>query len=186
MNTPSHVIYNMAMWGTERQRHRFPVFLGAIAPDVPIFAFYAIAKFAGYSDSDIWRDLYFQSWVQDLLAPFHAIPLIGLGVVIAWRRQAGTWLAFFISAMLHVLFDFPVHNSDAHRHFFPLSNYRFISPISYWDPDHYGRIIAPLELLSVLVLTLFLYRSVRSRWGRGLLVSVNAVYLAGCVYFYVL
>lgn len=187
MNTPSHAIYNLAMWGKASSKDdRLPVFLGAIAPDIPMFAFYAIAKLAGLPDSYIWRDLYFQGWVQDVLAPFHAIPLIGLGLAIALRRKARAWIAFFGSMMAHVLFDFPVHHADAHRHFFPLSNYRFISPVSYWDPEHYGSIVAPLELLSVLMLTCYLYGSVRSRFGRGLLLSTNAVYLAGCVYFYVL
>ena len=38
---------------------------------------------------------------------------------------------------------------DAHRHFYPLSDYRFISLVSYWDPRHYGTVAMPAELLTV-------------------------------------
>ena len=52
--------------------------------------------------------------------------------------------------ILHCLTDLPLHHDDAHAHFLPLSNWRFESPISYWDARHHGRLIAAVEMLFVL------------------------------------
>ncbi len=46
--------------------------------------------------------------------------------------------------------DLPVHHDDGHRHFFPLSDWRFASPVSYWDPEHYGRIVGTAEAVFVV------------------------------------
>ena len=59
--------------------------------------------------------------------------------------------------LLHSLGDFPLHHDDAHRHFFPFSDWRFISPISYWDPAHYGNWASLLEIFAVLAISIFLY-----------------------------
>jgi len=32
-----------------------------------------------------------------------------------------------------MVLDFPFHAEDAHKHFWPLSDWRFHSPFSYWD-----------------------------------------------------
>jgi len=50
----------------------------------------------------------------------------------------------------------PVHHDDGHRHFFPLSDWRFESPVSYWDPAHYGHIFLWIELLLVAAGTVWL------------------------------
>ena len=90
----------------------------------------------------------------------------------------------FISMVMHSLLDLPVHNDDAHRHFFPFSDYRFISPFSYWDVNHYGAIVAFVEMSLVLASTVYLFSAFRSYWVRGLMVSVNVVYLFGYFRFY--
>ena len=62
------------------------------------------------------------------------------------------WMVFFsLSMCLHFIVDFFTHNDDAHRHFLPLSDYRFESPISYWDRDHYGELGGAIELALLAV-----------------------------------
>jgi len=78
-----------------------------------------------------------------------------------------------------------VHNDDAHRHFFPFSNYRFISPFSYWDRNHYGSIVSFVEMLLVLLSTFRLFGFVHSYVGKILLILVNCFYLIASVSFYV-
>jgi len=51
-----------------------------------------------------------------------------------------------------------LHHDDAHRHFLPLSGFRFESPISYWDPAHYGLVFGAVELAGVVVGSIVLIR----------------------------
>ncbi|MEH2308147.1 hypothetical protein [Nostoc sp.] len=92
----------------------------------------------------------------------------------------------FASMVLHSFLDLPVHNNDAHRHFFPFSNYRFISPVSYWDSNHYGAMAALVEILLVLGATIYLFPSTRTYWGKGLLIAVNLFFMIGYFRFYLL
>lgn len=87
--------------------------------------------------------------------------------------------------LLHHLGDLPLHHDDAHRHFFPLSNFRLISPVSYWDPQHYGTLVALVELAAVLVASAYLLRLVKSRWGRAVLLLANALAVVFYLTFYV-
>ncbi|MDQ6971679.1 MAG: hypothetical protein Q9M30_03440 [Mariprofundaceae bacterium] len=63
---------------------------------------------------------------------------------------------------LHSCFDFPLHHNDAHHHFYPLSMWQFHSPVSYWDPAHYGGIAGPVELMVVLAGGAWLLRTTGS------------------------
>ena len=83
----------------------------------------------------IWSTRYFDPGWQTCIDSFNALPLIGLGAFIAWRARASAWLAFFASMAVHCVTDLLVHREDAHAHFFPLSSWRFVSPVSYWDPE---------------------------------------------------
>jgi len=123
--------------------------------------------------------------VQNIVALFHSIPLAGIGWLIAYYFGWPSVQILFISTILHSVGDLPVHNDDAHRHFFPFSNYRFISPFSYWDRKHYGSIVSLVEMLLVLLSTYRVFGLVNSYAGKGLLILVNAFYWAGAVYFQV-
>ena len=67
-------------------------------------------------------------------------------------------LAALASMTLHCLADLALHREDAHGHLFPLSDWRFTSPVSYWDPAHYGLIFAACELVLVAVGSIWLLR----------------------------
>ena len=55
-------------------------------------------------------------------------PLIILGVLLAYYYGINWLIALFASMALHCFKDLPLHNDDAHRHFFPLSDWRFKQP----------------------------------------------------------
>ncbi|MDX8404646.1 MAG: hypothetical protein R8K50_00670, partial [Mariprofundus sp.] len=122
----------------------------ALLPDAPMLLFYIQEKIQGVSEHVIWSELYYHPGWQALFNTFHSFPLLALACYAAWRARMRATAVFFASMFCHSLFDFPVHHSDAHQHFFPLSDYRFISPISYWDPAHYGLWVGSLELLIVV------------------------------------
>jgi hypothetical protein len=187
MKTPSHAIINLAILGrTQHSELNLLIVTGGILPDIPIFLFYFWAKYiARLPEATIWSKAYYQPFVQNIVALFHSIPLAGIGWLVAYYFGWPSVQILFISTILHSLGDLPVHNDDAHRHFFPFSNYRFISPISYWDRKHYGSIVSLVEMLLVLLSTYHVFGLVNSYAGKGLLILVNAFYWAGAVYFQV-
>ena len=85
------------------------------------------------------------------------------------------------SMALHVGLDFLTHHDDAHRHLLPFSDWRFASPVSYWDPAFYGTWFAAAELLLVVAGNRWLGAQGRSpavrRVATGLLV-VTALFVA--------
>lgn len=185
MNTPTHAILNLAILG----KKAFPqanliIAIGGIFPDIPIFIFYFWAKFIQrLPESQIWREAYYQPFWQNITALFHSIPIACIGVAIAYFLNSPMAQVFCLSLILHSLLDLPVHHDDAHRHFFPFSNYRFISPISYWDTRHYGGIVMIIEWISVIVGSVYCFSLVQSWIGRGLMIAINIFYTLFIVLF---
>ncbi|MGB3201363.1 MAG: hypothetical protein WBA99_10695 [Nodosilinea sp.] len=173
MNTPSHLILNLALLRRPVEPvMTWPILIGALIPDGAIFIFYAWARWQQLPEQTIWSTAYYSQPWQDIFAIGNSIPLgllaIGLGYAC---KQA--WLGFGGASMvLHHLADLPLHHDDAHRHFWPLSSVRVISPVSYWDVDHWGRWGATLELVLVLVATIYLLPQLQSRLSQGILGTV--------------
>ncbi|NET38624.1 MAG: hypothetical protein F6K19_42635 [Cyanothece sp. SIO1E1] len=184
MNTQSHAVLNLALLSQQ-----FPasaaltIAIGAILPDAPMFVLYAWAKLIRrQSEYQIWTETYNLPFWQNIIATFHSIPLALLGFVVAYYANWQVAEILCLSMVLHALLDLPVHSEDAHRHFFPFSHYRFISPISYWDPRYHGAIVAGVEKLLVLAATLYVFPLIHSPIGRGILVAINLLHLIIIVY----
>ena len=203
MTTPAHAALSLIVLGRS-ERNALPVALGAVAPDLPMLVFYFWERLArGVSEGRIWSERYFDPGWQVVFDIPSSIPLlaVALGIVLLTGRRtgsAGQGLAaelgsagrtgpfsaarrfgatalFLASMILHALGDLPLHREDAHRHFFPFSDWRFTSPVSYWDPDHYGGYAAIGEVLLVLAVSFFLFRAYRGR-GRWVVAGVAGVY----------
>jgi hypothetical protein len=85
---------------------------------------------------------------------------IGLGLAIALRSA---WaIALCGSALMHLGFDFLLHHDDGRAHFWPLSNWIFQSPVSYWDPAHYGTWVGMIEISVSLILCVVIWRRFQS------------------------
>lgn len=148
MNTPAHVAASVLVWrGESEWTAASAVTLGALLPDLPMFGFYAYQRLAaGRSEREIWSTLYFQDDWQTLFDVFNSIPLAAVAIVLC-RWCGFRWgMLCSASALFHMLCDLPLHNDDAHRHFLPLTNWRYASPISYWDPRYFGHIFMWIEL----------------------------------------
>lgn len=199
MNTPSHAIVNLALLvpfavGAESIEPIESValatggaiFAGAILPDLPMFVLYVWAKgIQRQSEGQIWSQTYWQPFWQNLTHLFHSIPLALGGAAIAYGTGSTAIALLCLSAALHSLGDLPVHHDDAHRHFMPLSNYRFISPFSYWDRRYHARWVSLAEKLLVFLCTVELLGVFRSGWVWIPLAIVNALYWsADCYRFF--
>jgi hypothetical protein len=84
---------------------------------------------------------------------------------------------------LHLGFDFLLHNDDGRAHFWPLSNWIFQSPVSYWDPDHYGNIAGAIEVAASLLCCGVLWLRFKGRWMRGLIVALGTIEFAPFIIF---
>ena len=182
MNTPAHAVLNLVVLGRGRgPGHSLPIALGAVLPDLPMLWFYASEKLRGVPERVIWSVSYYDPGWQARIDVFNSLPLIAVAAVAASVARAPRALALCASMGLHVLFDLPFHHDDAHRHFYPLSDWRFESPVSYWDPRHHGAVFASFEAAAVLVGSAVLARrhgSLGVRILLGLVVALYAAYLA--------
>ena len=178
MNTPAHVVLNLLCLGKQAQASILtPVVIGAILPDAPMFWFYFVEKVIRKTpESVIWRESYYQPHWQDFIDLFNSIPLIGIGLLVALGCGSTIGTLLCGSMLLHIAGDLPLHHDDAHRHFFPFSNWRFESPISYWDPNHYGHIFALFEILGVIISCILLFQTYDSWAGRLTLGLVGGSY----------
>jgi membrane-bound metal-dependent hydrolase YbcI (DUF457 family) len=177
MNTPSHVLINLALKSAGKKRTEsipwLAVFLGSFMPDVPLGILSIAATFyfrviLGNQSPDLMEavlhPLYFTNpfWISahHLL---HAPLALGLYLVVLWRWRARPgkvqhWLFWFVvSCALHASVDILTHFNDGPLLFWPLNwSYRFPSPISYWDPAHFGRQFMVFELILDAVLLTYL------------------------------
>lgn len=170
MNTPAHVLLNTVVLARGRFRRCVaPIALGALLPDLPMLGFYAYQRaWLGAPERAIWSQAYFLPHWQRFFDAFNSLPLIALAALLAWRAGRTGWLACLASMALHCLADLLLHHDDAHGHFWPLSTWRFASPVSYWDPRHHGIQLAALELVASLAAGIVLWRrGGPSRWLGG-------------------
>jgi hypothetical protein len=155
-----------------------PIALGAVLPDVPMMLFYAWQKgVLGRPERLIWSEAYWDAAWQTFFDIPNSLPLLGLAGLAAWRLGAPRAALLFASMAVHAICDLAVHHDDAHRHFLPLSDWRFASPVSYWDPAHYGLGFAVFEIGMVLGGCAWLGRRYRERGPRLLVHGIAAFYL---------
>lgn len=179
MNTPAHVALNAFALGRGRfARCAGPIALGALLPDLPMFAFYAYQRgWLRVPDRVIWSQTYFLPQWQTFFDAFNSLPLIALAALFAWRARRPEWLAALASMALHCVADLALHHDDAHGHLWPLSGWRFRSPVSYWDPRHHGVWVGALEVAASLSACVALWR--RGGAWRAIGAGTAALYAVG-------
>ncbi|MDQ6960523.1 MAG: hypothetical protein Q9M27_05780 [Mariprofundaceae bacterium] len=181
MNTPSHLVINMLLLdGIAGKESESSVALGSVLPDIPIWIFFLYARLIRrLPQHKIWREAYYEPEWQGLFDAAHSFPLVLVGMAtMAWFDMSW-WFWLFASMGLHALFDLLLHHDDAHRHFFPLSNWHFASPVSYWDARYHGVIAARVEVLAVLFACIVLWQLTllpAMRWLVGAIASLYALY----------
>lgn len=183
MQTYSHALVNGVLAAPLKRRgwevNIVAFVLGGVLPDMPFFlltlmgeVYFRLIGGTPTGESPMvymHMTLYFtdQLWITAhnfLHAPLILLPigLLGYSAMKNQRRWGAFLLWFALGAGLHSLIDVFTHADDGPVLFFPLNwSYRFNSPVSYWDPEHYGLFFAPLEHLLDLVLIFVLVRTWR-------------------------
>jgi hypothetical protein len=160
MNTPAHVLLAVAMAGKPDARGRNTALVaGALFPDITMFFMVGWERWInGLSLDAIFRDAYFSAFWQEVFAVNNSAPVFALMLVVGLALRVDWLWAFGLAALTHALLDLPLHNDDGHPHFWPFTDWIYSSPVSYWDPDHYGVQAGWVEAGISVVLAVILLR----------------------------
>lgn len=170
MITTTHVVANALL--SRRRRRRgvgaSPVLgevvdeplwfvIGGLAPDVGLTLLSAGAavyfpRFHNMTLQEAMKHAYGTLFFEDpgwiaVQNTLHS-PVVLSGLAMAGRRFGSPKLtSFALGCLLHTAMDIPVHHDDGPLVFFPFDwKTRINSPASYYDKDHYGAIVAPIDM----------------------------------------
>lgn len=181
MITPTHVVTNMFLARKAKRDgavdgvagllagHPGWFAIGGFAPDVGLYlltagaaAYFPLAKDMSLRDAMDYAfgTLFFEDPVWVTVQNTLHSPVVLAGLLAAGKLTASPKLmAFAAGCLLHTAMDIPVHHNDGPLVFFPFDwNYRVDSPVSYYDRDHYGQIVAPIDMAISVVGGAFLAR----------------------------
>ncbi len=179
MNTPAHLVLGMAALARPNSpRVNTAAFAGSLLPDLSLYLMGFWALFIqNIPPGIVFGQLYYSEAWQTVFAIDNSF-FVWTAFVLAgyWFRK--DWLFVFgLAGLLHILFDFPLHHDDGRPHFFPVSDWVFSSPISYWDPRHYGNIVGAIEAVLSLFLAVWMCLKFRSLLARSMIVVLLAAEL---------
>ena len=167
MNTLAHMAVAAAVLARPAApRRNRAIVLGALAPDAYMFVFFAWSRIQGWSGEETWNIQYWTEPWQLLGAISNSFILFGALLALALWRKWPLLIGGCLAALLHLALDLPLHADDAHRHFWPLTDWRFVSPVSYWDPRANGLIGGAIETVTALTACAILwvrFSSLRTR-----------------------
>ena len=183
MNSPTHTLLALALLSKQGdKKQNWVIALRSIIPDAAIYLWAPYQRFVnGVSGETLWRELYFAEPMQNLIAYFNSIPIYGALAVLGYVMRAKTWgkfmLFFALAALIHMATDLPVHNHDAYRHFWPFSDWRYISPFSYYESEHHAGWVSLVEATIALISIFVLWRRFPKRWVKIILGIFAILYL---------
>ena len=180
MNTPAHLLIGAAAFARpERKGTTLAAFLGAIAPDLSLYVMVAVSLWImDIPARTIFGEYYYSDAWQAVFAVDNSFVLWGIAHAVALWRASPVGVAFTGAALLHLLFDFPLHTLDARQHFWPLTDWVFVSPVSYWDTSAHASVVGSLELSLSLVCAVILWRRLYARAWRGVIALLVLLELA--------
>ncbi|MEM6824425.1 MAG: cobalamin biosynthesis protein CobQ [Pseudomonadota bacterium] len=176
MNTPAHLIFAATAFAQPDNRRRsLAALMGGFAPDFSLYALTAVSTLLlGIPAQTVFRELYYSPAWQQVFAIDNSFILWGVALTLSIWRRHDIWMVFCAAALLHLALDFPLHNHDARPHFWPLTDWVFISPFSYWDRAHHGDIVGWIEWAACAGCLFVLWRRFQGFVAR-VLIALGAV-----------
>lgn len=187
MNTVAHLIVASAVLSRRKApRRNLAICLGALLPDLSIYIFFAWSRVQGWSGDETWNVRYWTEPWQTFGAISNSFVIAGIIFALALWRKWGLLAVGCAAVLLHLALDFPLHADDAHRHFWPVTDWRFHSPVSYWDPDANGRIGVAIETLTAGLCSAILWIRFDRLWVRGIVGVIAALQMSLCAAYFIL
>jgi hypothetical protein len=200
MFTQTHILLNVSLLAKKGMRSRnVAVIAGALFPDSDVLLMFIVERIKNTPGCEIFHYRYLDApWttIQTMVNSFpiyltmtvigmlmmRTIPGVGslarynpTGARMGRLVDFGLLLTLFsISALMHISADFLLHHEDARSQFWPLSDWVFRSPVSYWDPKYFGNHFAKFEILLGLCLAIVV-------WRRYSIRSVHAIVIVLCL-----
>lgn len=171
MNTPAHLILGAAVFARpDAPRITAAALFGALVPDLSL---YLMAGWhlliLGTPPEIVFGQLYFSEAWMAVFRVDNSFLIWGALLSLALWHKSGWAVALCGAALLHIAFDFPLHHDDGRPHFWPLTDWVFASPVSYWDTNAHAGIFGPLEILLSLGGCLYLWTRFHGWPARGLI-----------------
>lgn len=184
MNTPSHMLIGAVVLARPNAtKILVAALLGGLAPDLPMFAMVVWStRVQNTPRQEVFGQLYFSDAWQAVFSIDHGFLIWASLFGLAMLRSSLVLRAFAGSGFLHIATDFLTHHDDARRQFWPLTDWVFRSPVSYWDDRYYGGVFAPLEFGLVIVLTAALVWRLKTWRDRLVILAVSSVVFAPYIY----
>lgn len=174
MNTPAHLIFGMTAFGkADRAALTGAALAGSLIPDLSLYLLVGVhLLILGTAPEVIFGQLYFSDAWQSIFRIDNSMILWGcaLAIGVVWRKPV--MIALSGAGMMHLVLDFGFHHDDGRAHFWPITDWIFMSPVSYWDPAHHGGIVGVIELVVALGCCVLLWRRYVGRWMRGLVAAL--------------
>jgi len=166
MNTPAHLLVGVALFSRRRlPRTGMMAALGSLLPDASLYVLAGVSLFVLQIPPErVFGELYFSPAWQSVFAVDNSFVIWGAACAVALALRNAPAVAFAAAGLLHIATDFAMHNDDARPHFWPVSDWVFESPVSYWDSAHHAAVLAPFTLLAVVVSAVVIWRR-WDNWG---------------------
>ncbi len=150
--------------------------VGAVLPDTPAFAavVYLWERWDSMPREELLDAIYFHGPFGTTGSALHSIVPAGFLLGLYWalglgrrdRRRILVW--FLLGWAGHTIADFLTHVDDLRPLFWPISDWRWASPVSYYNPFYYGREFMLVEHASILgIMVWLLARRLRGYKKRG-------------------
>jgi len=177
MHTYSHAVFTWALVRYLKREESHAAIWGAAGstlPDMPTLV--KAARLLWYRRDAISKEEFNKEWLDALeyykepsgkldltlhsLAPVGSLIALYKVLELEHKDPHGALLSFLLGWAGHNLLDLPTHAEDARPPLWPLSRWRFKSPVSYWDRKFYALPILFVEHGAILALALsFLYET---------------------------
>lgn len=177
MNTPSHMLIGAAVFARPLAPACLAAALaGGLAPDLPMLAMILWStRILGLPEHKVFGESYYSDAWQAVFAIDHGLLTWGALLVFALLRRSLVLRAFAGSGLLHAFADLLTHHDDARRQFWPMTDWVFRSPVSYWDARYFGNAFAVFEVGLVVALAAYLCWSRTRTWERAVVLFLAAL-----------